>query len=129
MNSRFIIVVVLVLGGCTNFDQAFGGWVGFHVDELVAQWGPPAFAVLLRTDRGRGHGPLRSRRLRRRVHLLGFAVHAGHPPSTIRCQAALRLLLWRLLRHPGLLPAWGWPVGRVDLILSDLFWAALRCRP
>lgn len=42
MKPRFVIAVVLLLAGCANFDQAFGGWVGHHVDELVKQWGPPS---------------------------------------------------------------------------------------
>ncbi len=36
------MVAALLLVGCTNFDKAFGGWVGYPVDNLVAQWGPPA---------------------------------------------------------------------------------------
>ena len=34
-------ILLVWLVACTDFDRAFGGWVGHHQDELVTQWGPP----------------------------------------------------------------------------------------
>ena len=39
---RLLILLTLALTACTNFEKTFEGWVGYHTDELVSEWGPPA---------------------------------------------------------------------------------------
>ena len=51
MKKVFVILAALSLGACTNFSEAFGGWVGNHTDELVTQWGPPVATHQMRDGR------------------------------------------------------------------------------
>lgn len=51
MRLAVVILVLLLTGACTNLNQAFEGWIGHHVDELVTQWGPPASTHEMRNGR------------------------------------------------------------------------------
>lgn len=57
-NTIFCLLVlallIITLSGCVTtarLDQAFDGWVGQHVDELVTYWGPPTSTHEMRDGR------------------------------------------------------------------------------
>lgn len=41
MRQLIPILSLTAIVSCTYYDDTFGLWAGHHVDDLVAQWGPP----------------------------------------------------------------------------------------